>query len=89
MSLGIPRIIARVGDTHLCPIHGPNVILEGAESTLDGRRIARVGDKCACGCEIMEGAESALLDGRRVAYLGCKTTSGGVIVKCRGSATVC
>ncbi len=86
MSFGIPRVIARVGDTHLCPLHGPNVIVEGANSTIDNRRIARVGDKCACGCLIVEGASGAIIDGRPVAYLGSKTTGGGVIVDCKGSA---
>ena len=54
---------------------------------MDGRAIARVGDKCACGGVILEGKSGAVLDGRPVAYLGSKTSCGGVIVECAGTAT--
>lgn len=80
-------IIARVGDKHLCPIHGTNAIIEGGSSTVDGQPIARVGDKCACGGVITEGSTGAMLDGRSVARLGAKTSCGGVIAECSGSAT--
>lgn len=80
-------IVARVGDKHLCPRHGPNVIVEGGSGTVDGLAVARVGDKCACGGVIVEGKSGALLDGRPVAYLGSKTSCGGVIAECKGSAT--
>lgn len=79
-------IVARVGDKHICPRHGVNVIVEGGSSTVDGLAVARVGDKCACGAVILEGKPGALLDGRPVAYLGSKTSCGGVIVACTGSA---
>ncbi|MBK4215029.1 PAAR domain-containing protein [Paracoccus caeni] len=80
-------IVARVGDKHLCPQHGPNVIIEGGSATVQGRAVARVGDKCACGGVIVEGRPGALMDGRPVAYMGSKTSCGGVIVECSGSAT--
>ena len=79
-------IVARVGDKHICPIHGPNVIIEGGSGLVDGLPVARVGDKCACGAVILEGKASALMDGRPVAYLGSKTSCGGVIAQCSGSA---
>ncbi|WP_166462020.1 PAAR domain-containing protein [Paracoccus alkanivorans] len=79
-------IVARVGDKHICPLHGPNAIIEGGSSLLDGLPVARVGDKCACGGIIIEGKPGALLDGRPVAYLGSKTSCGGVIAECSGSA---
>ncbi len=79
-------IVARVGDKHLCPQHGPNVIIEGGSGLVDGLAVARVGDKCACGGVIIEGKPGALMDGRPVAYLGSKTSCGGVIAACTGSA---
>ena len=80
------RPVARVGDVHLCPRHGPNVIVEGGSAVIDGAALARVGDKCACGGVILEGKTGAICDGRPVAYLGAKTSCGGVIAKCAGSA---
>ena len=79
-------IVARVGDKHAGPRHGANVIVEGGSGTVDGRAVARVGDKCACGGVILEGKAGATMDGRPVAYLGSKTSCGGVIVGCSGSA---
>ncbi len=80
------RVVARVGDKHICPIHGSNVIIEGGSSTVDGRAIARIGDKCACGGIILEGEPGATCDGRLVAYFGAKTSCGGIIADCQGSA---
>lgn len=88
MSFGSSKVIARIGDKHDCPRHGDNPIVEGSQSTIDGRGIARVGDKSACGCEIVEGSGKAMIDGRQVAYLGSKTSSGGVIIECKGSASL-
>lgn len=79
--------IACVGDVHLCLRHGPNVISEGGSGVVDGRAIARLGDRCACGCIIIEGWPGAVCDGRPVAFLGAKTT-GGTIGTCTGSATL-
>jgi uncharacterized Zn-binding protein involved in type VI secretion len=80
--------VACVGDVHVCPLHGPNVVAMGGSALQDGRPIARMGDPCACGCLIMEGNPSAILDGRPVAFLGAKTTLGGVITACLGTAMV-
>jgi uncharacterized Zn-binding protein involved in type VI secretion len=80
------RPVACVGDLHACPVHGPNTVISGGSALLDGRPVARIGDACACGCVILEGAGQALLDGRPVALLGAKTTLGGVISACAGSA---
>lgn len=78
--------VARVGDKHVCPIHGPNVIIQGGSGTVGGRPIARVGDKCACGGVIIDGRTGALLDGRPVAYLGSKTSCGGLIIGCSATS---
>lgn len=78
--------VARVGDTHLCPRHGENAVIEGGSGQLDGRAIAREGDRCACGGYIIEGRSGAMLDGRRIACLGARTSCGGMIVDCTGNA---
>ena len=80
------RPVACVGDIHICPAHGPNVVAAGGTATVDGRPVARIGDACACGCLIIEGAGNVILDGRPVALLGSKTTLGGVITACPGLA---
>lgn len=80
--------VACVGDIHACPVHGTNAIVEGGSATVDGRPVARVGDKCGCGCVIIEGASGVVCDGKPVARLGCKTTFGGVITACAGSAII-
>ncbi|OCX58132.1 hypothetical protein BFP70_18890 [Thioclava sp. SK-1] len=74
--------IARVGDTHVCPIkgHGSNVIVSGGSAIVDGRPVARVGDTCACGCTIVSGSSQSTCDGRPVAIIGSKTSGGGSIV---------
>ena len=79
--------IACVGDEHICLRHGRNVIIEGGSSLVDGRAVARVGDRCSCGCVIVEGWPGAICDGRLVAFMGAKTT-GGSIGSCAGSATL-
>lgn len=72
--------VALVGDVHICPVHGPNTVLEGGSGSINGRPIARFGDKCACGCFIIQGSTQATLDNRPVAFMGCKTTLGGSII---------
>lgn len=71
--------IARVGDVHVCPIHGPNTIVKGGTATADGIPIARVGDMTACGATITVGSSMATESGAPVAYLGSATSHGGVI----------
>jgi len=78
--------VARVGDVHLCPLHGTNAVIEGGSGRIDGRAIAREGDLCACGGTIAEGRTGATLDGRRVAFLGARTSCGGTIATCTGGA---
>ena len=71
--------VARLGDKHDCPRHGPNMIISGGQGLVDGRPVARIGDSCACGAVILEGSSQATDGGRPVAYLGCKTSCGGII----------
>ena len=78
--------VARIGDTHVCPRHGINAVIEGGSCTVDGRPVAREGDKCACGGVIVEGRDGATDQGRRIAYLGARTSCGGIITACSASA---
>ena len=71
--------IARVTDQHVCPLHGPNVIVSGGVCTSGNLPIARVGDMTACGATIVTGSSIAFEGGRPVAYLGSATSHGGVI----------
>lgn len=77
--------IARLGDKHLCPAHGSNVITEVAtRSRCDARPVATIGDKTACGAVIVTGTDAMTVDGRPVATIGSETSHGGRIVE--GSA---
>lgn len=74
--------IARVGDAHTCPKkgHGRGTIVSGGSGVVEGKAVARVGDRISCGCVIIEGARNALDDGQAIAYLGCRTSGGGRII---------
>lgn len=72
--------ISRLGDQHICPIHGPNVITQvAAASTCDNRPIATVGDRTACGAVIITGTSAVRIDGRNAATIGSTTDHGGVV----------
>lgn len=74
--------IARLGDRHLCPVHGPNVISKVAtRSRCDARPIAAVGDETACGAIIVTGTGAMTVDGRSVATIGSETSHGGRIAE--------
>lgn len=77
------RPVACVGHAHVCPIHGPGVIISGSSSCkIKGKPVARIGDAISCGATIITGARYARLDnGRPVARLGDKTDHGGEIVE--------
>ncbi|MCE8032049.1 hypothetical protein EKK97_10235 [Billgrantia tianxiuensis] len=77
--------IARLGDKVVCPQHGPGEIVQGGQSRIDGRPVARLGDPCSCGGTIVQGSSQASDNGRPIAYLGCKISCGGSIVS--GSPT--
>lgn len=79
--------VARLGDRHVCPVHGVNAITATASvSTADGCAIATVGDMTGCGAVIVTGADSLRIDGRPVAQIGSKTSHGGTISQ--GSSSV-
>ena len=79
--------VARVGDRTTCPLagHVGGVIVEGSPTVrANGRPVARVGDKIACGCgttdTIVTGAETVRADGRPKARVGSRTAHGGTVV---------
>jgi uncharacterized Zn-binding protein involved in type VI secretion len=80
--------IARLGDKHICPICGPNIIVSGGTALVDNRPIARVTDMTLCGASITLGSSMATCDGLPVAYLGSVTSHGGVIAEGSPTATV-
>ncbi|PJI91182.1 putative Zn-binding protein involved in type VI secretion [Yoonia maricola] len=72
--------IARIGDTHICPAHGPNPIVSTtSSSTCTGRAIAVVGDKTACGAVITTGTPLFKINGKPAAHIGSLTNHGGTI----------
>ena len=70
--------VARIGDQHICgnPGHAPNAIVSGGQGIVEGQRVARVTDKCACGAVIIQGAEMSKDTGQPIAYVGAKTQCG-------------
>jgi uncharacterized Zn-binding protein involved in type VI secretion len=53
--------VARAGDKVSCPKHGDTVIV-GGDSTMivDGKPVARVGDKTACGATLVAGQQNSI-----------------------------
>lgn len=71
--------VARVGDSHVCTnpnCPGGDVIVTGGQGLVDGRQVARVGDKTACGAVIIEGSSQSSDNGQPIAYLGAATQCG-------------
>lgn len=62
-SLAENSRIARIGDILLCPIHGPQPIVQGSPNTLaEGPCIARQGDVAACGAALISGASKTFVN---------------------------
>ncbi|MEN4922575.1 PAAR domain-containing protein [Achromobacter spanius] len=74
--------IVLVGHRHLCPTHGMGTVVSGAmHANVEGRPIARVGDKISCGAVIRSGSSSATIDGQAIARMGDTTSHGGVLIE--------
>jgi uncharacterized Zn-binding protein involved in type VI secretion len=77
------RGVIRVGDS---TSHGGKVVTGRDGSTVMGRAVACVGDKCTCpksghnNCVIIEGDETVRVDGRAVAFDGHKTSCGAALI---------
>lgn len=72
------RPVARLGDLHVCgnPNCPPNAIVSGGQGIVDGRPVARKGDRCGCGAVIVEGSSQSQDNGQPIAYEGCATQCG-------------
>jgi uncharacterized Zn-binding protein involved in type VI secretion len=58
--------IATVGAIHRCPVHGhgTNEVVEGSATVwVEGKPVARVGDRCGCGAVIITGIPTVLVGG--------------------------
>ncbi|MFD4841066.1 PAAR domain-containing protein [Achromobacter sp. NPDC058515] len=74
--------IVLVGHRHDCPTHGMGTVVSGApQANVEGRPIARVGDKLSCGAVIQSGSSTATVDGKAVARRGDTTSHGGVLIE--------
>jgi len=74
--------VALVGHAHACPLHGPGTIVSGASTAaINGRPIARVGDRISCGAVIVSGSASATIEGQPVARQGDTTSHGGTLIE--------
>lgn len=77
------RRVIRLGDR---TSHGGQVVTASTLSTVDGRGVARLGDKCTCpkkghdNCVIVEGDPNSTIEGRPVALEGHKTSCGAVLL---------
>lgn len=57
------RRVARVGDGHQCPIHGPSGMATGSPTiTVDGKAVCGVGSVAGCGARISAGVDSVQVD---------------------------
>jgi uncharacterized Zn-binding protein involved in type VI secretion len=87
----MPKPVILIGDK---TSHG-GVVLEGSPtSDVNGKRIARVGDKVSCpqrNCPsvtvIVTGDPTCLIDGKPVARHGDKTACGASLIASQGTTT--
>jgi uncharacterized Zn-binding protein involved in type VI secretion len=88
---------ARLGDTHVCPLHGPGMVA-GPGSTnviVNSRQAARLSDLASCGAPIVMGEFEVLVSkfpcariGDGTAHVGTITTgSGDVLVSVGGAGS--
>jgi len=74
--------IVLVGHRHECPIHGVGIVETGASAAfVDGKAIARVGDRISCGAVIETGAACTIIEGQPAAREEDTTSHGGVLVE--------
>lgn len=77
------RGVIRIGDS---TSHGGKVVTGEDGSTVMGRAVACVGDRCTCpksghnDCVIIEGDQSVLVNGRAVAFDGHKISCGATLI---------
>ncbi|WP_281212057.1 PAAR domain-containing protein [Pseudomonas fulva] len=76
------RSIVLLGHAHDCPLHGAGTVETGASATfVNGKAVARVGDRISCGAIIETGANCTLIEGQPAARAGDTTSHGGTLVE--------
>jgi len=74
--------VVLVGHQHECPKHGKGEVVTGAaNAAINGKAIARVGDRISCGAVIKTGSATTLIEGREVARKGDTTSHDGELVE--------
>lgn len=67
--------------------HGGSVVSGSGQTDVDGKPVARVGDKVVCSAHgtttIVSGDATALVDGQPVARHGDKTACGATLISAR------
>ncbi|KAB0530682.1 PAAR domain-containing protein [Xanthomonas citri pv. glycines] len=72
--------------------HGGSVVTGSAETDVDGKPVARIGDKVVCNVhgqtEIASGDATVMIDGKPVARHGDKTACGGALISTQGTTGI-
>lgn len=72
--------------------HGGAVVSASGHASVNGKQVARLGDKCTCpikghgNCSIAEGDSNVLVEGVPVAFDGHKTSCGAALISSTGSS---
>ncbi|MBS1157488.1 MAG: hypothetical protein H6R07_3412 [Proteobacteria bacterium] len=72
--------------------HGGTVVSASGHASVNGKQVARLGDKCTCpikghgNCSIAEGDSNVLVEGVPVAFDGHKTSCGAALISSTGSS---
>ena len=75
----MPAVVL-VGHDHACPACGPVTVISGSGSfTVNGRAVARAGDRLSCGAVITSGSPSMIINGKAIARVGDSTDHDGVL----------
>lgn len=74
--------VVLLGHTHQCPLHGTGTVTSGADNfRVNGKPVARIGDKTSCGAVINSGSPTFHIEGQPVARVGDTTDHGGSLVE--------
>ncbi|MBN6149846.1 PAAR domain-containing protein [Xanthomonas sp. AmX2] len=72
--------------------HGGSVVVGSAETDVDGKPVARIGDKAVCSVhgptEIASGDATVMIDGKPVARHGDKTACGATLISTQGTTGI-
>ncbi len=81
--------IILVGHRFDCPLHGATEVVSGASGfAVQGRPVACVGDRMACGAVIVSGSQHVSRGGVQVAWVGDSTDHGGTLSEGANAVTL-